>query len=263
MAGFYCEGIGERIVPSRASNPPTPTDPGGTASIGRNLVRESQPPMPNALNPDPFSRLSHLLLIVLIALIALPASAATASDSAGMADPDWVAEEYRPRPLFIWITPAAGLFGKMLAAGGDLRFALETGWGASAGFAFGNEICVFSCLQAPEKFAAASLLAGFRSVGQYGYGSIAAGPNWGWAERPDTNIVQTLEDEEDPGCFSFLCHDYDDHPKISEEGLGIQVQAQVAMAGKYLGIGGQIQVIYIPQNVYAGITLILPIGLIK
>lgn len=226
-------------------------------------MRESHLPMPKALNsiPSPplsrhwgvrvpglafrMAKLTSVTLCVLTALIALPATAGAAPDSTGAPRVEW--ERYRPRPLSIWITPAAGTFGKTLAMGGDLRFALASGWVASGGFTYGEEFCLF-CDHAPEKFAAGSLLAGLRGVSRYGYGSIAAGPNWGWAERPDTNIVETLEDDDDPGCMSFLCHDYYDHPTVSEEGLGVQVQAQAALAGKYLGIGGQIQVISFPST---------------
>ena len=196
------------------------------------------------------------LLLALPVLAILPARSETAPDSDSITDPDW--EYYRPRPLFIWFTPAAGLFGKIPAAGADLRFALENGWGASAGLTYGEELCIY-CNSAMERFGAGALLAGIRGVGRFGYASIAAGPNWGWESGPDPDFVPTLEDDID--CDDFFCRD--NHPTVSNEGWGVQIQMQATLAGKYLGIGGQIQVIYIPQHVYAGASLIVPVGLIK
>lgn len=140
---------------------------------------------------------------------------------------------------------------------GDLRFALENGWGASAGFTYGEEFCYF-CGHPPELFGATALMAGFRGVGRFGYASIAAGPNLGWEERQDPDFVGTINDED---CDEMFCSDH--FPTVSDGGLGVQVQMQAALAGRYLGIGGQIQVIYIPKHVYAGASLILPIGLIR
>lgn len=189
-------------------------------------------------------------------LMALPATAEAVPDSAGVAGAG--REAYRPRPLAIWVTPAAGKVGRSMATGGDLRFALANGWGASAGFTVGQELCIF-CDRASEQFGAGALLAGYRGVGRLGYVSIAAGPNWGEGERPDRDFQGPIEDDD---CEGFLCSDYD-HPKVSDRGFGVQVQAQAAWAGRYLGFGMQIQVIYIPRHIYAGTSLILPIGLIK
>ena len=219
-------------------------------------MRESRSGKPKAL-----TRVLGLSLpLVLMTLIALPATAEAASDSTGATRVE--RERYSPRPLSIWVTPAAGSMGKTLTAGGDLRFALANGWGASAGFTYGEELCIF-CNHVNEKFGAGSLLAGFRGVSRFGYASIAAGPNWGWEDRPDRDFVATLEDEDDFDCEGLFCIDRGDHPKVTNEGVGAQVQMQAALAGRYLGIGGQIQVIYVPKHVYAGASLIVPIGLIK
>lgn len=218
--------------------------------MGRNPVRESRSFKPNALA-------RALGLALLTVFIALPAMAEPAPDSASIADPDW--EYYRPRPLFIWFTPGPGIIGSVMSMSWDLRFALENGWGASAVFTHGEELCVISCNQAPVRFGVGALLAGYRGVGQAGYVSIAAGPDYGWGERPDRDFEGIIEEEE---CDGLFCS-HTDYPKVLDGGFGVQVQAQAALAGRYLGIGAQIQVIYIPQHVYAGATLILPIGLIK
>jgi hypothetical protein len=197
--------------------------------------------------------------MALIALMALPATAETASDSAGMADPDW--EYFRPHPLFIWFTPGPGIIGKALSMSWDLRFALENGWGASAVFTHGDDFSVYRD-RASVRFGVGALLAGFRSVGRAGYVSIAAGPDYGWGERPDRDFEGIIEEMEED-CDGLSCSYHPVYPKVLDGGFGAQVQAQAAATGKYFGIGGQIQVIYIPNHVYAGATLILPIGLIK
>jgi hypothetical protein len=193
--------------------------------------------------------------------MALPATEA-APDSAGVAGAG--REVYGPRPLSIWVTPAAGLIGNSMAAGGDLRFALANGWGASAGFTVGEELCVL-CVTASEQFGAGALLAGYRGVGRLGYVSIAVGPNWGWGERPDRDFQGTIDDNDTNNvdyCGGLFCPDYD-YPTVSDRGFGVQIQTQAALAGRYVGIGMQIQMIYIPRHIYGGATLILPIGQIK
>lgn len=115
------------------------------------------------------------------------------------------------------------------------------------------------CNHASEQFGVGALLAGYRGVGKSGYFSIAAGPDYGWGERPAGNFVADIEVED---CDGLFCP-HPEYPKISDRGFGVQVQAQAALAGRFLGIGLQMQMIYIPQYVYAGASLIVPMGLIK
>lgn len=237
--------------------------------------------MPNALNPNPSPPMPHErapltrhrvvrvpglalrmansaypTLCVLIALIARPAMVGAAPDSSGAAHAG--SERYRPRPVSVWVTPAAGRMGNTFAVGGNLHFALASGWVSSGGFTYGEEFCLF-CNHAPVKFGAGSVLAGLRGVSRVGYASIAAGPNLGWEQRPDKSIEETLDDDE---CSGMFCTD-PDPPKVTNRGLGGQVQIQAALAGRYFGIGGQIQFLYIPNHLYAGVSLFFPIGLIK
>lgn len=239
-------------------------------------MRESQLPIPNALNSYPSPPLSRhrvvrvpglvlrkahitsLTLFVLIALIALPATAGSALDSSGVTHAE--SDRYRPRPSSIWVTPAAGRMGETLALGGNLHFATASGWVSSIGFTYGEELCLF-CNHVPIQFGAGAVLAGVRGVSRFGYASIAAGPDLGWEERPDKSIEETLDDDADD-CSGMFCMDTDPR-KVTNGGLGAQVLIQAALAEKYFGIGGQIQMIYIPNHVYAGVSVFFPIGLIK
>lgn len=164
---------------------------------------------------------------------------------------------YQPPPVSIWLTPAVGRYGKSWSTGGTLRFAAAKGWGAGLDIAGGEEMCIF-CDYQPERFYAGALLFGIRGVEKGGYIGIAAGPSVGQGTRSRKDPAF----DPDTACTGFLCGETR-YPEVTDEGLGFKVQAEAALTGRFIGIGAQVNVLYIPSHVYAGVALILPLGLIR
>lgn len=166
----------------------------------------------------------------------------------------------RPSPApAIWITPTLGSYGSALGIGTNLRMAWHNGWGAALDVAAGEEMCIL-CGHIPETFISGAALAGYRSVGRVGYMSMAFGPNLGAGERTEPGTAG----RPDPSCTDedISCPDL---PARSDTfaGLGVQLQAEAAFAGRYAGIGGRMHMILIEDRALFGLSLIVPVGRIR
>lgn len=182
-------------------------------------------------------------------------SAVAASASADKEAP----ETYRQSPVSVWVTGYAGRFGAPYAAGGSLQMAVSQGWAIGFDALGGEEMCIF-CGRVAESFYAFAGQFGYRAVNSTGYGYIGAGPSWGSGERSGGKVPDTTCGPPEPG--GLFCDEVE-APAKTYEGYGIQVKAQGALSWRYLGLGAQFQIQFIPGHAIAGVSLFLPIGLIK
>jgi hypothetical protein len=84
--------------------------------------------------------------------------------------------------------------------------------------------------------------------------SISGGPSWGKAEHRKPGSTSTTE----PGCI-WLCSEQP--PEMTkDQGAGFKFQTDLAVTSSIIGIGGRFHWVYIPNNSYAGVALIIPIG---
>lgn len=156
-------------------------------------------------------------------------------------------------PVALWLSPTAGAYGRALGGGATLQMAVRQGWIAGLDFTMAEELCIL-CGYLPEKLLAGSLLLGYRHISKPVIVSIGAGPSWGRGEHRKPGSKPTR----DSTC-TWMCWDIPPET-VRDEGVGFRIQTDFAIASRYIGIGGQFHLAYLPNHPYVGMALIVPMG---
>jgi hypothetical protein len=134
--------------------------------------------------------------------------------------------------------------------------ALPNGLTAGADVSAAEEFCIW-CGVIPEKYQAGSLLLGYRSYESPAFFSVAVGQSWGSGEHRKPGSIPTSDPDRDWLRFSVPPE------MVQDRGFGFRMQADFAITSRFIGVGGQIHWIYLPNHSYFGVALIVPMGRLR